>query len=219
MFWKEENWEKISPDDELENARKDAIKDIAKTKDLEGLLALRYRYDMMQRKLYLGRKAQVRLKQIFNKAVITHLYVLSVATLTIIIGITLFVLMVWEAMIVLETQDVSKKTEASILAAVFGGFGVADVLVLMKFVMNRAQGALSDMIQTMIAYISFRQQIDSLLEWRQQKEMNGKTPSLDEVIKINEDVRKASEASMRNIQLYVGEKKTPEDKTEPKKKK
>lgn len=106
-----------------------------------------------------------------------------------------------------ETNDDEgkRKVTATILAGVFGGFGIADIFILMKYIMNRSQRSLSDMVQTMISYIAFREQADALMEWRQLKDMKGRDPNvtLDELLKINKSLRTAASSAVRNIQKHV----------------
>lgn len=214
MSTEEEIDEKIKPNKEIEDAIKKSIKELSNlkgaefkeaNKHLEGLLHLQYYYETMQTRIYLLRKAQIRMKQIIGKAIRTEKFILGVAVVTIVFAGLLFFLMLWEATIAISTQDPEERTSATVLSAFFGGTGVADIFVLMKYVMNRAQRALADMVQIIIAYLSFKYQADSLLEWIQQNQIheNTKPASLDELIKINESIREAADKAMAGIQRYV----------------
>lgn len=217
---KKGDWTEAKPNEDLEKAINDEIKKIDegarsdpnKLKDIinniDELLHIKLAHEITQRKVYLLRKAQDRVTAIFNRAMFTQKFILAIATLAIIMGAVLFVLMVSQAMIALGSDQVEgEKTKAAILSGVFGGFGIADIFILMKYIMNRSQRSLSDMVQTMISYIAFREQADSLMEWRQLKEMRSKDPTvtLDELIKINKNLQTAATNAVKNIQKHVDE--------------
>jgi len=161
----------------------------------------------------------------------TQIFILVIAAIAIAMAVILFTLMVMEASIALGVENVNevleestsenestksevestnedegkRKVTATILAGVFGGFGIADIFILMKYIMNRSQRSLSDMVQTMISYIAFREQADALMEWRQLKDMKDRNPNvtLDELLKINKSLRTAASSAVRNIQKHV----------------
>lgn len=217
MFDKEEDWEKIIVNKDIEDELQESIKKLRETKSnddlkvavhrIEEILHVQYCYEITQRRLYLLRKAQVRMRQIANRTINTHKFVLGIATITIAMAILLFGLMFWEAILASEADDPDERTSATILATVFGISGVGDILILMKFIMNRVQRALSDMVQTVIAYLAFKIQSDSLQEWAKLKELHqtehAPSISLDELIKINDNLRIAAETAIIEIQKYA----------------
>lgn len=222
-------------DDEIKKIDAAARSDPNKLKDIinniDELLHIKIAHELTQRRIYLLRKAQDRATQIFNRAMFTQRFILVIAAFAIIMGGVLFFLMVSQAMIALGSDQVKgektgeadkidkkleddanknkadEKTKAAILSGVFGGFGIADIFILMKYIMNRSQRSLSDMVQTMISYIAFREQADALMEWRQLKEMRSKDPTvtLDELIKINKNLQTAATNAIKNIQKQVDE--------------
>lgn len=215
----------------IDMAKSDSAKLKPIIDNIEVLLHLKLTYEVTQRKIYLLRKAQERATQIFDRAMRTQIFILVIAAIAIAMAGILFTLMVMEASIALGVENVNevleestsenestksevestnedegkRKVTATILAGVFGGFGIADIFILMKYIMNRSQRSLSDMVQTMISYIAFREQADALMEWRQLKDMKDRNPNvtLDELLKINKSLRTAASSAVRNIQKHV----------------
>ena len=181
------------------------------------MIELQRRYEELQRKLYQQRKAQVRLTQIFDKAVNTHNFVLVVAVIAIAIAVILFALMVYEFFHAISAEaKPEERLSSSIMSAVFGVSGIGDIIILMRYIMNRAQRALSDMIQTMIAFLSFTKQTDSLLLLIQSRVDDSQT-SIDDLVKIIAAIGSAEGDTMKNIEKYVDEPALF-DKSQPKNK-
>lgn len=213
------DWKQIETNNDLETAIEDEIAKIKTTKDdpktrkatldkIDDLLHLKLTYEMTQRRIYLLRKAQERGTQIFDRSMMTQIFILVIAAIAIGMAIVLFGLMIVQAGVAsgLYGNQGEDKLTAAVMASIFGGFGVADIFILMKYIMNRSQRSLSDMVQTLITYISYREQADALIEWRQLK-MENKDPNITikELIKLNKNLRLASSAAVRNIQKHVDE--------------
>lgn len=213
--YSDDAWTKIDPNTDLKDELKkivteahkepDEKKREEKIKQARNMIKLQLRYEELQRKLYQQRKAQVRLTQIFNKAINTHNFVLVVAGIAIAIAVILFALMVYEFFHAISAEaKPEERLSSSIMSAVFGVSGIGDIIVLMRYIMNRAQRALSDMIQTMIAFLSFTKQTDSLSSLIELKENDSKT-SMDDLLKIIAAISSAEGDSMKNIEKYVDE--------------
>ncbi|MGQ0377269.1 MAG: hypothetical protein ACT4OW_07190 [Nitrososphaerota archaeon] len=172
-------------------------------KKVEKMLMIQYFTEMMKVKIYLTKRTHFRMRQIVDKAFSTHKFILVIAAITVIFAGLLFSLMVLEAWNAVNKED--ERLSHSVLSAFFGGIGVADIFVLMKYVMNRAQRALSDLIQSIIAYLSFTYQSDTALDWIQQNELlrSGQQVPISDFISLNNSIRDAARNAIISLQKYV----------------
>ena len=84
------------------------------------------------------------------------------------------------------------------LAALFGALGTADVISLFKFSMDRVQRSLGDQCQVVQANKGFDIELDFLVQLR-----SNTTNTIQDVAKINEEIRKSTLNSMELIQSFT----------------
>lgn len=173
-------------------------------KKIEKMLMIQYFTEMMKVKIYLTKRTHFRMRQIVDKAFSTHKFILVIAAITVIFAGLLFSFMILEAWSAVNSKE-NERMSHSVLSVFFGGMGVADVFVLMKYVMNRAQRALSDLIQSIIAYLSFTYQSDTALDWIQQNELlkSGQQVPISDFISLNNSIRDAARNAITSLQKYV----------------
>jgi len=212
-------------DDALEELNKIPIKNTDEeyekaARRVEEVLHLQYCFEMTQNRIMLLKKSQKRMRDIVKSSVQTNSFIQKIGVVLIAMGVVMFGLMVLQGIEALEAEPEDKGLP-TMMSAIFGITGIADILVIMKFVMNRSQKALADMVQVIVTYLSFKSQKDNLEEWSQKKEMHHNHEeeiSLKELIEINKNISIASTQTIKDIQTFVEEKCVKDESLEEKSK-